>query len=514
MVPEKEIQHIFQVGADSDYPTITAALEAAVPLLLQGEGVKVVIHPGIYRETARVEIPFGQSSGVLVLEASLPGEVIIRGSEVFDGWKIRGRNVFHRSWPYRWGDGGEGLIGRREMLFIRDVRLTQVNPAPAIRGGQFYVDEERGEIGMLPPAKAVVVPGAVEVATDRLAPGFTFINMDGLVIRGLLFQRHATGTEEAPATLNILRCGDVILENVLVEHSNAMGISLRECTRVSMKRVFVKRNGRIGLQIADCFDVIIQGLEAELNGWRFFRTQRKAEDDGAIQLIRNSNVLMEVVRCTDNHNGGVCIRGQENITVRRLFAASNEKYGLKAESNLYLMLTTSEIVRNNPTGVYSRGNLFMGSSILAHNGKAGVGRQLWLEGGEDGEKPQIAWSLCMMSSGLEKSLLVQAAPQLILSNAIMASQNLYYSSESEDVFGIGNRRYSFSEWQLMTGEDLDSLYDDPIFVDPNRFDYVVRPESPWYSRDSWPVRALTEEDKVLATEMRDGLSSALVDTNE
>ncbi len=509
IVPEEGIMHTFKVGKDADYATIAAALEAAVPLISGGEGVKLVILPGIYRETVRVEIPVGQATAALILEAAEPGQVIIRGSEILDGWRVGGRSVFNRSWPHQWGDGGHGLAGRREMLFIENVRLTQVNPAPAVRAGEFYVDEEKGEVGLLPPAGVVVVPGVLESASERLAPGFTFINLDALVIRGLLFQRHATGSEEAPASLRIERCGDVILDNVLVEHSNAVGIRIQESTRVLLRRVFVDRNGQAGLQIFDCYDVIVQGLEAGLNGWRYFGMKWKTDPAGAVQLSGNGNVFIQTFRCTDNHIGGIRARGQEAMTIRRLFAAGNNAYGVYSESNRHFLITASEVVRNNGAGVRVQGNAMLSSTIIAHNGDAEEGTQLWLENqAGDGDDAQVAWTSCMIVSGAEKGLLVKFTPELISNNALTASRNLYYQPGDPESFCVGQSCFDFSDWQLLTGEDLNSLFDDPLFDDPAGFDFVVRPDSPWYRQGSWPIRTLTDEDKVLAEEKKEALSSA------
>ena len=52
----------------------------------------------------------------------------------------------------------------------------------------------------------------------------------------------------------------------------------------------------------------------------------------------------------------------------------------------------------------------------------------------------------------------------------------------------------------MTGQDLDSAWGDPLFNDPERFEFIPLRASIWYEQKTWPVRKLTDAEIAAARE--------------
>jgi hypothetical protein len=143
-----------QDGAGTEkqpFKTISAAITAAnTGPMSKGQGTKVLVHPGVYRESVtmsggyfdrdKMAMTTKPWTGVLlVLEGTKAGEVVISGSDLLDVSKFQPveglPGVYSAPWPYGFGfyDGRWGkynppkqLGHRREMVFINGQALRQM----------------------------------------------------------------------------------------------------------------------------------------------------------------------------------------------------------------------------------------------------------------------------------------------------------------------------------------------------------------------------------------------------
>ena len=67
--------------------------------------------------------------------------------------------------------------------------------------------------------------------------------------------------------------------------------------------------------------------------------------------------------------------------------------------------------------------------------------------------------------------------------ATLWDYNLYWQSRGEPVRFM---RYSFDEWKAK-GLDVHSVIADPLFVDPEKHDFRLRPESPAFKLGFRPI---------------------------
>jgi len=153
-------------GTDPDLPlrSFKKAVQKAVWRLKEGTSTRVVLKPGIYRETSDVDLEVNNNEGfkdaVLVIEGSRKGEVIISGAES-EGWEPEtwtlvdeAKKIYRHDWSPDWGLHSEGyysppniLLHRREAVFINDERLE-----PAILEQYKYTDPKGrvyNEVGLL-----------------------------------------------------------------------------------------------------------------------------------------------------------------------------------------------------------------------------------------------------------------------------------------------------------------------------------------------------------------------------
>ena len=88
-------------GTDESFPlkTVNKAISLATP------GTKIIIYPGIYRETIEIENLSGTPDLPIALEAQQTGQAVISGSDVLTGsWVTEGRpGLYSHQWLYDWG---------------------------------------------------------------------------------------------------------------------------------------------------------------------------------------------------------------------------------------------------------------------------------------------------------------------------------------------------------------------------------------------------------------------------
>jgi hypothetical protein len=203
-IPEEAVQRTLVVDGSSPtandandgspakpFKTISAAMQLALQQKKEGIGVRVLVKPGLYRETVLNEPGFGNpnsdTAAPLVLEAEKKGTVIVSGADRWSRWKSTAKaGVFVHPWKFKWGVAknpwgtvtaavGEGgreqiltiemgeLARRAEAVFSSGKVLRQVLRVEDLKPGVFFVDEAKEQIfvQLSPGAK----PQDLEIST-------------------------------------------------------------------------------------------------------------------------------------------------------------------------------------------------------------------------------------------------------------------------------------------------------------------------------------------------------------
>ena len=133
--------------------TLGAAVRVAENFLKTGQGVRIRLAPGTYREQVAI-IASGRDGAPLVIEGAARGKVILSGS---DDWSDPERwqpvaglpGVLGAPWPHDWGDDKVGLPGADGQRLAVDPEVKGDHPPRRARG--FARDDGAAVIEWQPP---------------------------------------------------------------------------------------------------------------------------------------------------------------------------------------------------------------------------------------------------------------------------------------------------------------------------------------------------------------------------
>ncbi|GHB93969.1 right-handed parallel beta-helix repeat-containing protein [Cerasicoccus arenae] len=442
------------------FRTINAAVINAMGFTRAEKTARVLIHPGVYRESISVG-----GSGSIKLEASEPGKTILNGCDIVNGWKIGEHSVFELSRKFN--------PHSHPMVFVEGARLLEVDSISQVQAGKVFFGPDM--IYLLPPIGGVVRDGTVEIGRQ----GSAISGESGLLfIESLAIERgYQTGISASASD-------SLIINNVSVEYCQDTGVDIRKTPNVRLRRMLVDRCGNLGLSVSGVKELGITGCEANLNGWA-------GENGGGAKFFNCENIKVWSFRLVENHGYGLSlIKNSGAQTLSKLTAIQNELGISSVDSSGKLTITESEIAFNENDGVFlstSRANLI--GNVLYGNGKSqlsideDVGRLGRV--GSAGEPIDSELSLRLnMFVALKNDQLID-----VRNGQLQAAQNLY-DAPDKNAFMVNGKKLNFAQWQETTRTDLNSYSGDSMLLDPKNYNFSPTPKSPWYQMKSWPVREL------------------------
>lgn len=289
-LPELKIAHTLTVNpaGGADFSTIAEALERAVALKAEGQGVKLILEPGIYRE-GELYISNATGTAPLVIEARKSGTAILAGSVPASGLEEGEGGIWSLEWKHDWGLNRhwwtkfgvtmEPVALRREMVWIAGERLRQVLSRDELVEGTFFVDEDADRIFFQPLAGKQPREGKIEV-TDKTY-GLGIVEARNVVVRGLTFRGYANtiGLRKGVpinwdfpggCALGLNTVKDVLVEDVLLLENNDTGLDIKGLENVTLRTVRSLRNGGGGFAGGHLVNVRFEDCTANENNWRGF----------------------------------------------------------------------------------------------------------------------------------------------------------------------------------------------------------------------------------------------------
>lgn len=486
---DAKLLRVGPAGSAAEYHSVASALSEALEIAAAGKPVIIELLAGTYRENINLRGTEGQHYAAITIRASDTGQSRILGTRRVDGWRLGRHGTFENQIAPRDVPSSGNL-----MMFVEGVRLEAVDDRRKIQPGRFFVDRSSGRIHMLPPRNAVVADGKVEVSAATLAPGWHFENLGDLRLEGLEFH----GFSRAPSSgaiasnaLSISRAGTVEIGDIKVTHSSGIGLRIRDVERVVIGRSSFNRNGIGGLRIENSPFVQLTGVEAQLNGWRHWPARRGIPADAhAIKLRDIGEVAAFGLRIADNRIHGMRAMDSETLRMREAFIGGNSGRGLKWSGQTFAA-AGMQIAGNGQDGLITDGDTRLSTSILTHNG-TGDNHVQWRAGPDTADI--LRWSDNIITASESTAVLIQIPANPVRDNHVQAHHNLYYVSDSTNArpFVVGETPVSFEHWQKLSGQDLDSLFADPLFDDAPRFQFALPPQSPWFDRDNWPQHTVDD----------------------
>ncbi|MEM9882216.1 MAG: right-handed parallel beta-helix repeat-containing protein [Planctomycetota bacterium] len=341
-VDESAVRYRLRVDPDAaadsvtTFTTLGAAVARAGTLLQRGEGVKVTVAPGTYREGGIEMWCDGWSeagrAAVLVIEGEGETPPLVTGAEDWSGgWELvaGSANVYRKPWPHRfgmceqtwerWGYLIDPRVARSETVTVDGMVLLPsmleqfawVDPDGAVpldetgeaqnqpgrwqpqgvrdprslRPGTFGVVEAEGAIYVCPPEEIELNGAAVEVA---VRPFLLSLNgRDNVVLRNLAFVHTATFVGGHVWGVSIGGSNVLVEDCRFDEHGGkAFAITGEKRARITFRRCSFNGNGWKGLSTGyRVDDMVIEDCESSYNNWRGHTGSQHGWDSAGVKAF-------------------------------------------------------------------------------------------------------------------------------------------------------------------------------------------------------------------------------------
>ncbi len=483
--------------AAQPYQTIQAGINRAVQNKKGSVSTQVWIHPGTYRTEVRFDTYTNypnndpDNTTPIFVTATVPGEVVISGSDVWTGWRPdTTAGVFVHAWPHDWGlveDPSRGvhevaeIVRRREMVFVDGVLMRQVMDCAALAPGQFCVDETINAVRLYPPEGTNLDTALVEVGMRENLWHQAF--EDHVTIQGLVFRHAPTRWADAAAAVRLNACRNTLLLDSRIEWNNGTGLHLTNTEDFTVRRTTMNHNGGDGWGTWKIKTFTAEDTETSYNNWRghwgeyyVWSVGNKLLGAHGLTLRRhqaignlsrglwvdydNTDVLLDDVTVTHNLSDGIFIEANQGpITIQNSRFSDNGGYGIRSA---------------NSEGVHLLKNT-LSNNLLGGFELTGVGEGRAITDFETGERLILFlkdWTLQgnIITGTGDAPLLTTTlgtAGWKTFAESLTSDENTWMHPDRETVFEATNLQVwrlkinsslTLSEWQLRTGQDTRSRF--------------------------------------------------------
>ena len=474
--------------------TIQRALFLAHRYNARNIPVRVLIHPGIYREAIAIQADETTTSAPLTLEGTADG-VVVSGSDVWTGWTAGRDGIYTHRWSERWDlaplpDGWEPqaayldrnpVIRRREMVFLGNRPLLQVMSAAELqaRNDSFFVSEDQGQIFLHVPAETDMAKMDVEVATRPYLLQVT--SRQNITIESITFQHAATPMPGAAVSIADSSHISVIGSDVV--WNSWAGIALYQDDDVTIRDVRADHNGVTGITGSQVRRLLIVDSQTSHNNWRGscgwdVGDHSLAVDPNFIDFATGQkffllrNATFRDLRSTDNLTGGIWLDSDNaDVTFDHVVLSENLTHGLMIEASQGPVSIVNSEICGNETGILSNNasNVRVAGNVLAGN----LLGQLFIAGA-DGPRPVLEFDTGRHIEVKAENWVVQGNEvgvddgQLAMGtyltddlwlpyvDTLQSDHNHYSVPTSADVFGVPGGTVDLEHWRADSGSDASS----------------------------------------------------------
>ncbi len=471
---------------DLPLKTINKATKVAEANHTKNVGTKIVIYPGTYRETVKLDLRGDQMDAPIIFEAKEKGTVIISGADIWTDWEKQGStNIYTHPWPYKWGMSTnpwerenitlEPIVRRREMVFVDGKSLNQVLSFNALKDGNFYIAEEKGLIYLSSPANVKIHNMIIEVSTrDRL---FEAHDTKNVILRELIFQYANSQIQES--AVSFFDSSHIKIEDCHFIWNNWIGLGLWNSTNVLARSNIANYNGGLGITAWKMENLLFEENETSYNNWRGAQGRFYGWAVAGIKNLRIHHGIYRKHKAVDNHARGFWLDyDNENIHIEEALVCRNLLDGVFVEASQGPVTIKKSTICHNEKGA---GVLSTNSRLVTLEGNAVYGNggpQIKVDGGIERRVPnwQTGEQMVLRMEGwtLRGNTLVGHRPgQLLVDTpnwqhflmSLTGEGNLWYNPYNTRVFKVGNGALDFSGWQAVTGKDVGSRFADPRSTD-------------------------------------------------
>ncbi len=287
--------------ADAPFATLNYACQAAAKAKDANVGVKVVLAAGTYREAVifpRPAVGRSDTDAPLIIEAAEREQATIDGADA-EGWTPSTWKSENGLWTHPWpfvrgatphlesslppGTNVGAAYRPGDLIFVNGTAICQVNTKEALVPGSFWdpatrpPGKARSEKGRKTVGATVVVQLPADMGLEDAIvqvgarpEGLVIDGRRNVVLRGLLCQHAARPSSdgEGATGLEVIRCSNVLVEDVLSQWNDGAGLTMEACRDVTLRRVRLLHNGATGLVAGGISNLLVEDCEASFNRFR------------------------------------------------------------------------------------------------------------------------------------------------------------------------------------------------------------------------------------------------------
>jgi len=367
-------------GAQSSpFQTIQTAIIQANALNQNGVGVKVIVNPGVYRETVNIG-NYLTTGATLTIQAANPGTAVISGSDVLTGWNNEGSGIFSHQWianlgpcsfPAGWPSTIPNIVARPEMVYVNGLQMIQVMSYSDLQPGTFYIDDGQGIIHVEPPAGVDLGSATVEASTR--AQTLNMVGRSNVVLRGLVF-RHAGSCMNASGA-NIYNGNNILIDSVQAMWNNWGGVGIYSTNNFTVRNSTASHNGGIGFMAAQVQNALYDTNESDYNNWRGAQGALFDWGMGGTKLMFTQNVTVRNHNSFRNSAQGLWFdTDNANITIDNVTLAQNVMAALQLEANEGPVVVKNSTICTSGVGInlLNAPNVTIQNNTLYNNGGSGI----------------------------------------------------------------------------------------------------------------------------------------------
>lgn len=374
----------FAGTANTPYQSISRALSDANKNSSNGIATRVVIKPGIYRESLDIGRAIGSKPAAMTLEAATPGTVVVSGADQWTGWNsLSGQaGVYTHAWPYNWGfcpttpgTYEPPIAMRREMIFVNGANLTQVLSMGQLAPGTFYVDESHGTVYVQPAPGTDMTAADVEVSTRNSL--LTNNNATNVVLRGMTFAE-ASNCRDSAAAVMFNGGSQVLIDSDQFNWNNAGGLQLSGVTNFTVQNSIADHNGESGFGAMQSKYGTWTNNQGSYNTWRGAQGAIYGWNSGGFHFFQLHNNTMSGDSAMFNQSHGIhWDTDTANITASGLVVGRNLRDGVLIEkSEGPISITGSTVCINNRLGLAFDGGIALRASTYITIGTTALSNNL------------------------------------------------------------------------------------------------------------------------------------------
>lgn len=449
-------------------------------------GTRIVISPGIYRESMRLDLRGEPTDAPIVFEARDNGTVIISGSDIWTDWdKSAGANIYTHPWPYTWGlsaNPWEGenipvapMVRRREMIFVEGTALDQVLSASAFTDRSFYIAEDKGMVSLALPSDVDIRHASIEVSTREYL--LAVYGAKNLTLRGLIFQ-HANSAMQDSA-VRVFDASHVTIEDCHFVQNNWTGLGVWNSAHLTVRRTIANYNGASGMTLWKINHLLFEDNDTSYNNWRGARGGFYGWAVAGIKSLRIHHGIYRRHKAVDNLARGFWLDYDNgDIRIEAALVCRNALDGMFIEASQGPVLLKDSTICHNKQGAgilstNSRAVTLEGNAVYDNNGpqiKVNGDRERQVANWQTGEQMVLRmaeWTLRnnTIVSHDPGQLLIDIPPWQHFLRSLTGEGNLWYNPAQSQVFKVGRSTLDFSGWQGIIGRDVGSRFAVPHSTD-------------------------------------------------